>query len=103
MEVQSLGYRTDLIFPKFDGQVLDRGDFLVILTLTNPTFYWGNFLLFSNPPKVGDLDKWKVLFSKEIGSQIKAEHFAFGWDTAVGELGEIKPFLDAGFDLRQKI
>ncbi len=103
MEVQSLGYRTDLIFPKFDGQILDRGDYLVILTPTNPTYYWGNFLLFSNPPSDGDRENWKTIFSKEIGSWIDAEHFAFGWDTAMGELGEIKPFLDEGFDLNQSV
>ena len=103
MEVQSLGYRTDLIFPKFDGQILDRGSYLVILTPTNPTFYWGNFLLFRNPPEEGDLEKWKAIFSKEISSQITVEHFAFGWDTVKGELGEVKPFLDEGFNLHQSV
>ncbi|MBE9524650.1 MAG: GNAT family N-acetyltransferase [Chloroflexi bacterium] len=103
MEVQSLGYRTDLIFPKFDGQILDRGSYLVILTPTNPTFYWGNFLLFPNPPSEGDLEKWKAIFCKEIGSQLPVEHFAFGWDTVKGELGEVKPFLDEGFNLDQSV
>lgn len=103
MEIQSLGYCTDLIFPQFDGQILDRGDYLVILTLTNPTFYWGNFLLFPNPPGRSDLHKWKALFTREIGSQLKAEHFAFGWDTVAGELGEIQPFLDEGFNLNQSV
>lgn len=103
MEVQSLGYRTDLIFPKFDGQILDRGSYLVILTPTNPTYYWGNFLLFSKPPNDGDLENWKAIFSKEIGSRLSVEHFAFGWDTVTGELGEVKPFLGEGFDLNQSV
>lgn len=103
MKVKSLGYRTDLIFPKFDGQILDRGSYLVILTPTNPTFYWGNFLLFSKPPGEGDLDNWKAIFAQEIGSRLKSEHFAFGWDTLEGELGEVKPFLDVGFNLNQSV
>jgi ribosomal protein S18 acetylase RimI-like enzyme len=103
MEVHSLGYRTDLIFPEFDGQILDRGDHLVILTPTNPTFYWGNFLLFQNPPGEGDLKKWKTIFTQEIGSQVKAEHFALGWDTVNGELGAVQPFLDEGFNLNQTV
>jgi GNAT superfamily N-acetyltransferase len=103
MEVQSLGYRTDLIFPKFDGQILDRGSYLVILTPTNPTFHWGNFLIFPNPPGKGDLETWKAIFSREIRPQVKSEHFAFGWDTAAGELGEVKPFLDEGFTLNQAV
>jgi ribosomal protein S18 acetylase RimI-like enzyme len=103
MEVQSLGYRTDLIFPKFDGQIFDRGDYLVILTPTNPTFYWGNFILFANPPDKGDLERWKVIFAREIGGPLKAEHFAFGWDTVDGKLGQVQPFLDDGFNLNQAV
>lgn len=50
MNIRSLGYRTDLLFPRFDGEVIDRGDYTVIRTPSNPTFYWGNFLLFDQPP-----------------------------------------------------
>ena len=103
MELKSLGYQTDLIFPKFDGQILDRGTYLVILTPTNPTYYWGNFLIFPNPPEKGDLTSWKAIFSREIGSRLAVEHFAFGWDTIKGELGDVKPFLDDGFDLDQSV
>jgi len=54
MKVRSLGYRTDLIFPRFDGEIIDREGYLVIRTPTNPTYFWGNFLLFQNPPGAGD-------------------------------------------------
>jgi hypothetical protein len=47
MNLKSLGYRTDLIFASFDGEITDRGDYLAIRSPTNPDFYWGNFLLFS--------------------------------------------------------
>ena len=39
MIIRSLGYCTDLFFPRFDGEVIDRGDFLIIRTPANPTFY----------------------------------------------------------------
>ncbi|MCP4142419.1 MAG: GNAT family N-acetyltransferase [Chloroflexi bacterium] len=103
MEIRSLGYRTDLIFPRFDGKMIDRDDYLVILTPSNPGFYWGNFLLFSNPPQEGDLERWKDIFSKEISSQYLTEHFAFGWDTIKGEMGEISAFLDDGFNLLKTV
>ncbi len=103
MQVRSLGYRTDLIFPRFDGMILDHGDYLVIQTPTNPTYYWGNFLLFANPPGAGDLGRWKALFKREIGDQIQAEHLAFGWDSTTGELGLVEPFLAAGFNLSQNV
>ena len=97
MNVKSLGYRTDLIFHAFDGEIIDRGDYLVIRTPTNPTFYWGNFLLFAQPPGPGDFALWRELFAQEIGVPPQTEHQVFGWDTVDGEEGVIQPFLDAGF------
>ena len=103
MEVHSIGYRTDLILPRFDGQIIDRGNYLVILTPTNPTFYWGNFILFPDPPGEADLEKWKAIFAAEISARQKAGHFAFGWDTVRGEMGCVQPFLDEGFNLNQSV
>ncbi len=68
MNVKSLGYRTDLIFPAFDGEIIDRGDYLVVRSPANPAFYWGNFLLFSQPPQEGDFREWRDLFTLEIGN-----------------------------------
>ena len=99
MQVRSLGYRTDLIFSTFNGEVLDRGDYLVIRTPSNPTFYWGNFLLFSRPPESGDFERWQVLFAEEIGAGPEIRHMTFGWDTTLDEVGVCEPFLEAGFEL----
>jgi len=99
MHVSSLGYRTDLIFPAFDGEIVDRGEYLVVRTPANPTFYWGNFLLFAEPPQEGDFRLWRALFAQEIGSLPGIEHQAFGWDSPQGEGGFVQPFLDAGYRL----
>jgi len=99
MKIQSLGYRTDLIFRSFDGQIIDRGDYLVIRTPTNPAFHWGNFLLFSHPPREGDIDVWRDLFAKEIGIPPSTEHQVFGWDSPDGKEGVVQPFIEAGFYL----
>lgn len=97
MNVRSLGYGTDLILPAFDGEIFDRGDYLVIRTPNNPTFYWGNFLLFRRPPREGDYRKWRELFAREIGVPPEFEHQAFGWDSPEGDEGVIQPFLQSGF------
>ena len=97
MNVKSLGYRTDMIFHAFDGEIIDRGRYLVIRTPANPTFYWGNFLLFADPPQESDLSVWSELFAREVGVPPKTQHQVFGWDTVDGEEGVIQPFLDAGF------
>jgi len=99
VHLRSLGYRTDLIFPSFEGEILDRGDYLVIRTPSNPTFYWGNFLLFSEPPGEGDFDQWRRLFQQEIGGPPQFKHLAFGWDGTHGEAGLVEPFRKAGFNI----
>ena len=99
VHIKSLGYQTDLIFPAFEGEIADRGDYVVVRTPSNPTFYWGNFLLFSNPPGQGDFVKWRELFASEIGIPPQVEHQAFGWDTLEGQTGFVEPFLNAGFGL----
>lgn len=101
MEVKSLGYRTDLIFPGFDGEILDRGSYMVVRTPSNPTFYWGNFLLFENPPAEGDFVRWRELFAREIGVPPNVNHTTLGWNTVKGERGSVAPFLDDGFRLER--
>ena len=103
MNIQSLGYHTDLFFPRFDGEVIDRGDYTVIRTPSNPTYHWGNFLLFSQPPVAGDLARWGRLFAEEIGTPPATEHIAFGWDSTTSETGDIQPFLDAGLRLNASV
>lgn len=39
MEIRSLTSCTDLIYPRFEALVEDRGDYLVIRTHDNPGFY----------------------------------------------------------------
>jgi GNAT superfamily N-acetyltransferase len=101
MRLRSLGYQTDLIFPRFDGEIVDRGDYMVIRTPANPGFFWGNFLLFSEPPKGDDFNRWRELFREEIGTPPEVRHQTFGWDSADGDTGLSQPFLDAGFRLER--
>jgi len=97
----SLGWRTDLIFARFDGQVIDRGNHLCVRTPTNPTFWWGNFLLFQHAPGPGDLERWLALFDEEIAArQPASRHRAFGVD--VRERLTLSPeFAAAGFTLSE--
>jgi GNAT superfamily N-acetyltransferase len=103
MRIRSLGYRTDLIFARHHGVIADRGDCVVIRTPSNPGFWWGNFLLFRDPPAEGALERWKERFHEEIASHQPARHFAFGWDSPEGERGRLEPFLDDGFLLNESV
>ena len=95
----SLGWRTDLIFPRFDGELLQRSDCLVVRTPHNPTFWWGNFLLFDHAPRAGDAARWLAAFDAEIARpQQQSRHLAFGIDAS--DAFELpRDFVDAGLTL----
>lgn len=101
MKPRSLAWRTDLIFPAFDGEIVDRGDYLAIRTPSNPTFYWGNFLLFGRPPAAGDEERWPRLFADEIGLPPRVRHQTFGWDSPEGDPGAAEAFVARGFRIIQ--
>lgn len=103
MNIRSLGYRTDLIFPRFEGNIADHDDYLVITTPSNPTFWWGNFILFRNPPKEGDVERWIQVFTDEIGPYDQVGHMVFGIDSVNGDVGTVQPFLDAGFKAESNV
>jgi len=100
MNLHSLGYRTDLMFARWNGEVTDFSEYLRIHTPSNHTFYWGNFLLFARPPQEGDFERWSALFREHFPD---AKHVAFGVDGTKGEAGVSQPFLDAGFTLERSV
>ncbi|HZW03289.1 MAG TPA: hypothetical protein VFF68_05150 [Anaerolineaceae bacterium] len=103
MDIRSLGYRTELIFPRFDGEITEREDYWVIRTPSNPTFFWGNYLLYKQPPAEGDYARWRAAFAREIGVQPQVNHVVFGVDAIDGQPGAVQPFLDAGFTLFETV
>lgn len=99
MQVTSLGFQTDLALRVLEGaDVTDRGDYQVVRSPDNPTFYWGNFLLLAGWPEPGAGDGWLARFAAEFP---QAEHVALGVD-AVREPAEISPeFLAAGLEFER--
>ena len=103
MQVRSLGYRTDLMVRRLAGSQITEGvGHLVIRTPRNPSFYWGNFLLFPSAPAPGDIEGWLDLFAAEFP---RADHVAFGIDgtdgppVATAELGDAGLTIDSGIVL----
>ena len=103
MQSTSLGYRTDLIFHRFEGEVIDRGHYLVIRTPSNSSYRWGNFLIFGAPPEPGDFGRWHELFAREVGTPPRITHKLFAWDTVDGHHGDVTDFLAAGFELGEEV
>jgi hypothetical protein len=94
-KVQALGYRTDVAIRVLEGSVVeDRGEYLVIRSLDNPNFWWGNFLLLrSLLPGSGSM--WIARFEAEFPT---ARHVTLGVD--VPEDGALHPaeLLALGLD-----
>ncbi|MFF1822761.1 GNAT family N-acetyltransferase [Kribbella sp. NPDC058245] len=85
MEINSLGYRTDLFLLGLGGsEISDTGPYVVIRTPANPTFWWGNYLLHRTPLEPGDLERRVTEFRAEFPA---AKHVALGIDTTDGVLG----------------
>lgn len=96
MKLDSLGYRSQLIFTEFDGLSSDRGDHWALHSLSNPNFFWGNLLIFDRPPRPGDYESWTRLFRQEFTNP-NIYHITLAWDSPAGEVGDVSEFLEHGF------
>jgi len=95
----SEGWRTDLMFARFDGELVERADCIVVRTPSNPTYWWGNFLLFDHAPRAGDAAEWSRRFEAEIARHHpESRHTTFGVDAC--EAFELpNDFVERGFGL----
>jgi len=97
VQVRSLGYLTDLMVRRLAGSQITEGDgHLVVRTPRNPSFYWGNFLLFPSAPAPGDIQRWLDLFAAEFP---RADHVAFGVDGTGGPLEMTAELDEAGLTI----
>jgi ribosomal protein S18 acetylase RimI-like enzyme len=100
-----LGFRSELMFHRADGEVLDcriQHGCRVIRTPSNPTYFWGNYLLFDRAPVAGDAQTWPALFERLIGAvQPESTHRAFGW--IADEEGQREEFLRDGYTVNDAV
>jgi ribosomal protein S18 acetylase RimI-like enzyme len=93
VDVTSLGFRTDLALLQLDGsEVTDHGSHISVRTPSNPTYYWGNFLLVDVPPKHDEVETWHETFRREFP---EAKHAALGIDRP--HRGSLAPLRAAGW------
>ncbi|MEO7130441.1 MAG: hypothetical protein ABIZ07_03585 [Dermatophilaceae bacterium] len=97
MRIDSVGMRTDLALLELQGATItDHGDHLVVRTESNPTFWWGNFLLLESA-RPGDVDHWIDRFEAELP---EAGHRTFGiLDVDADRSGWHERGFDVGVDI----
>src|SRR6478672_2433496 len=94
MDVVSLGFRTDLALLERGGSTIeDCGDHLVVRSPSNPTFYWGNFLLLDHLPAADRVDTWLDRFEEALPA---ARHRSFGFDAPHARAADLAVFAERG-------
>jgi len=100
--INSLVWATDVDVLAPDHTLQRRDEYWVVQSPSNPTFWWGNFLLFDEAPAPGDGDRWERLFAQEFRERPEVTHRTFAWDRVNGELGAAEQELAAaGFVLEK--
>ncbi len=98
VEIRSLMAATDVDVLPATSIVEDRGEYVVVRTPTNPTYFWGNFLLWRRPPVAGDRERWEAAFAAEFGTDRPSRHCALCWDVPGEDGAAQSEFVDAGYD-----
>ncbi|MCC6811928.1 MAG: GNAT family N-acetyltransferase [Deltaproteobacteria bacterium] len=96
MQVRSRSHSSDMAVARFDGEVHDRGDYVVVRTDANPSFFWGNFLVFPRAPMAGDAERWLAVHEREF-PPAPGRATILSWDELDGRLGDDADFLAQGF------
>jgi hypothetical protein len=101
MRTKSLGFRTDLLLAAFDGEVSYGDGYIAARTPSCPQFWWGNFVLFAEPPQAGVMDRWEAIFDEEVGRVPGVGHRNLAWDVIDGSQGDSNSFVEKGYTLTQ--
>jgi ribosomal protein S18 acetylase RimI-like enzyme len=101
---RSLVWATDVDTLPLDRVVERRDGYVLIRTPSNPTFYWGNLLLFDEPPRPGDGREWEALFEREFADEPRVEHHTFAWDRTGGVVGAAQEeFAACGYEVDESV
>ena len=104
LALRSLVWTTDIDVLAIDHTVTTGDGYLTVRSPSNPNFWYGNFLVFDDPPGDGDGQRWEALFEREFSDQPTTRHRTFCWDRTDGETGAARAeFAQRGYDLESVI
>jgi hypothetical protein len=92
-EIQSLAWATDIDVLPVDRAVERHAGYWIIRSPSN-------FLLFDDPPRSGDGDRWEAVFASELPS----DHRSFAWDRTDAQRGAaLGEFAARGYRLQETV
>jgi ribosomal protein S18 acetylase RimI-like enzyme len=98
--IHSLVWATDIDVLAPDHTIHRRDGYWVVGSPGNPTYWWGNFLLFDDAPAAGAGPGWERLFAAEFAERPEVTHRTFAWDRVDGEAGAAaQEFVARGYKL----
>jgi hypothetical protein len=99
-QINSLVWATDIDVLAPDHIVERRDGYWAVHSPSNPTFWWGNLLLFDDAPAPGDGERWEALFEQEFGGRAEVTHRTVAWDRVDGARGAAdQEFVERGYEL----
>jgi ribosomal protein S18 acetylase RimI-like enzyme len=99
-QIKCLVWATDIDVLAPDHIVERRDGYWAVHSPSNPTFWWGNFLLFDHAPTPGDGAGWDALFVQEFGERPDVRHRTLAWDCVDGQRGAAEQELvPRGYEL----
>jgi ribosomal protein S18 acetylase RimI-like enzyme len=95
-------WATELDVLALDSVVERRDGFLLVRSPGNPTYHWGNLLLFDREPVAGDGARWEALFDEAFAGEPRVRHRTFLWDRTDGVAGAAhEEFAARGYDVEE--
>ncbi|HET9102765.1 MAG TPA: GNAT family N-acetyltransferase [Solirubrobacteraceae bacterium] len=100
---RALTWATHIDVLPLDRELSRRGDCTVVHSPSNPTHWWGNLLLFDEPPAPGEMRSWERRFATEFATDTGVRHVTLAWDRTDGALGAANEFVVAGYALEETV
>jgi ribosomal protein S18 acetylase RimI-like enzyme len=101
--LRALTWATHVDVLPLDRELNRRAGCTVIRSPTNPRHWWGNLLLFDDPPGPGERPSWEQRFAAEFAPDREVQHVTLAWDRTDGALGAAAEFTDAGYTLEETV
>ncbi len=99
-----MGWASSIDVLPVDRVVERRDGYLVVRSPSNPSHYWGNFLLFDDPPRAGDGVRWEELFARVFGDEPRVRHRTFAWNRTDHVVGAAHDeFVERGYKLDESL